>query len=173
MTNEKNVLTNRTRKQYRSKGIPKTKVGGYVPEQLAEKVRHVCELKEITISDIFTALLYTYVEDDGYVNICERKKNNNVKIGGYVPEHLDQKARHICQQYGYSYSDMLNIMFCDFIARAEQGNLTKKSQIVKFSGYIPESLEQKFQLVCQQQGHSISTVIESMLTSYVDSLECM
>lgn len=172
MENTKNGLTSRTRKQYRNNGIPKTKVGGYVPEPLADKVRHRCDLNKITISDMFTALLCTYVEDAENVNICERKKAKNIKISGYVPEHLDSKARNICQEYGYSYSNMLNIMFCDFIARAEQGTLPKKPQIIKFSGYIPEPLEQKLHLVCQQQGHSISTVIETMLTMYVDSLEC-
>lgn len=64
-TNERSLERN-IDKKVRKLRPPKHKIGGYITEELYQAVHEVCEMKGITISDLFQAVLSEYVESVEY-----------------------------------------------------------------------------------------------------------
>ena len=55
-------LADKVEERVRKRKPKKHKIGGYITEELYQKVHDVCEAKDISISDLFQAVLSEYVE---------------------------------------------------------------------------------------------------------------
>lgn len=65
-TEERRLATCVEKRLQKRVRIPKHKIGGYITEQLYQKVHEVCEIKNISLSDLFQAVLSEYVESVFY-----------------------------------------------------------------------------------------------------------
>ena len=55
-------LANKVEERVRKRKPKKHKIGGYITEDLYQKVHHVCDAKDISLSDLFQAVLSEFVE---------------------------------------------------------------------------------------------------------------